>query len=106
MQYDYCIIVLPTNLVLLVKQTQIATLELYRMHHAIHVLYVFMCKIAYFIQMAAGGEWKIESNQYVIDVPGFVKVKKLVVCYKQFRQKVSTWHPQLIYILSLTVIDT
>jgi len=34
MQYDYCIIVLPTNLVLLVKQTQIATLELYRMQYA------------------------------------------------------------------------
>ena len=60
MQYAYCIIVLPTNLVLLVKQTQIATLELYRMHHAIHVLYVFMYTITYFLQMAAGGERKIK----------------------------------------------
>ena len=58
--------VLPRNLILLVKQTQMATLEhikgcntrtvcLYNTH-------------AYFLQMAAGGERKIESNQFAIDV--------------------------------------
>ena len=57
--------VLPRNLILLVKQVQIATLELYRMQYAYCSLYNTN---AYFLQMAAGGERIIESNQFAIDV--------------------------------------
>ena len=55
--------VLPINLILLVKHVEIATLELYRMR-----LYNTN---AYFLQMAAGGERNIESNQFAIDVSCF-----------------------------------
>ena len=42
--------------------------------------------------MAAGGERNIESNQFAIDVSlHFISEgQKLIVCYKQFRNEVST----------------
>ena len=58
--------VLPRNLILLVKQVQIATLELYRMQYAYTVC--LYNTNAYFLQMAAEGERNIESNQFAIDV--------------------------------------
>ena len=60
--------VLPRNLILLVKQTQIATLNYTGCNTRTVCLYNTN---AYFLQMAAGGERNIESNQFAIDVSCF-----------------------------------
>ena len=92
--------VLPRNLILLVKQVQIATLELYRMQYAYMYVYITQMRISYRWQQGKKGIQKVNCYR-CLSLHIFSEVQKLVVCYNCAILEGGFYLPAYLYIYYL-----